>query len=281
MLLRSGGEDEESLLREGGEGGERPPGSGRAVRQESQHQKGLFEEGTGEESEAVLAVRQKVVLDLCCGEGGAGEGYRRAGFRVIGVDIVDHSATYPGFFVKADALEGLRLFGDRVDAVHTSPPCLAWTQGNAANDITVYPNLIAAHRAALRTLRKPWVIENVPRAPLRNPMLLCGTMFGLGATDTDGTVLRLKRHRKFESSIPLSAPRSCDHSGQVPWGGVYGGARSDRDEARNVRRGGYTPEHRVACELLGIDFMSLAGLRKSIPPAYTEWIGGQLMEYLG
>lgn len=225
-------------------------------------------------------MRQKVILDLCCGEGGAGEGYRRAGFKVIGVDVVDQSATYPGFFVKADALEGLRLFSDRVDAVHTSPPCLAWTQGNAANDITVYPNLIAAHRQALRALGLPWVMENVPRAPLRRPTLLCGTMFGLRATDSDGTPLRLKRHRHFESSLPLSAPRLCDHSGQVPWGGVYGGARSDRDEARNVRRGGYTPEQKVAQELLDIDFMTMTGLRKSIPPAYTEWIGRQILEVL-
>jgi len=229
----------------------------------------------------VLGVRQKVILDLCCGEGGAAEGYRRAGFKTIGVDIVDHSATYPGFFVKADALDGLAAFAERVDAVHTSPPCLAWTQGNAANDITVYPNLIAAHRAALRTLRKPWVMENVPRAPLRRAMVLCGTMFGLQAEDDDGTLLRLKRHRHFEASIPLSPPRPCDHTGQVPWGGVYGGARSDRDEARNVRRGGYTPAAKVASRLLDVDFMSMSGLRKSIPPAYTEWIGLQLMEYLG
>ena len=226
-------------------------------------------------------MRQKVMLDLCCGEGGAGEGYRRAGFRLIGVDIVDQAATYPGFFVKADALAGLAAFGARVDAVHTSPPCLAWTQGNAAHDITAYPNLIAAHRAALRALGKPWVIENVPRAPLRAPLLLCGTMFGLRAEDDDGTLLRLRRHRHFESNIALSAPRRCDHSGEIPWGGVYGGARSDRDEARNVRRGGYTPSAAVASRLLDVDFMSMAGLRKSIPPSYTEHIGRQLLEAIG
>lgn len=225
-------------------------------------------------------MRQKVILDLCCGEGGAAEGYRRAGFGVIGVDIVDHSDTYPGFFVQADALAGLGLFADRADAVHTSPPCLAWTQGNAANDVTVYPNLIAAHRAALRALGKPYVIENVPRAPLRDPVVLCGTMFGLRAEDDDGTVLRLKRHRHFESNISLSAPRRCDHSGDIPWGGVYGGARADRDEARNVRRGGYTPSTDVARRLLGIEFMSMTGLRKSIPPCYTEHIGRQILEVL-
>jgi DNA (cytosine-5)-methyltransferase 1 len=225
-------------------------------------------------------VRQKVVLDLCCGEGGAAEGYRRAGFRTIGVDIVDHSATYPGFFVKSDALVALEMFADRVDAVHTSPPCLAWTQGNAANDVSVYPNLIVAHRRALRALRKPWVMENVPRAPLLRPLLLCGTMFGLQAIDDDGTPLRLRRHRHFESSLRLRAPRDCNHDGEMPWGGVYGGARSNRDEARNVRKGGYTPAIGVAQQLLDIDFMSMAGLRKSIPPAYTEWVGSQLMEQL-
>lgn len=225
-------------------------------------------------------MRQKVLLDLCCGEGGAAEGYRRAGFRLIGVDIVDHSHTYPGFFVRSDALTALDLFAHRVDAVHTSPPCLAWTQGNAANDTSVYPNLIRAHRQALRALGKPWVMENVPRAPLRQPLVLCGTMFGLQAVDDDGTPLRLRRHRHFESNLSLRAPRPCDHSGSVPWAGVYGGARSDRDEARNVRRGGYTPSRQVAARLLDIDFMSPGGLRKSVPPAYTEWIGQQLMEQL-
>ena len=224
-------------------------------------------------------MRQKVILDLCCGEGGAGEGYRRAGFKVIGADIVDHADTYPGFFVRSDALTALATFGDRVDAVHTSPPCLAWTQGNAANDTTRYPNLIAAHRAALRGLGKPWVIENVPRAPLRSPLVLCGTMFGLRADDR-GTPLRLRRHRCFESPLPLVAPRPCDHSGEMPWGGVYDGGRRDRDEARNVRRGGYTPRGQVAADLLGIDFMSQAGLDKAIPPAYTEWLGAQLLRYL-
>jgi DNA (cytosine-5)-methyltransferase 1 len=220
------------------------------------------------------------MLDLCCGEGGAGEGYRRAGFKLIGADIVNHADTYPGFFVRSDALTALATFGARADAVHTSPPCLAWTQGNAANDTSVYPNLIAAHRAALKALGKPYVIENVPRAPLRSPTVLCGTMFGLRATDTDGTPLRLRRHRCFESNLRIGAPRPCDHSGDMPWGGVYDGGRRDRDEARNVRRGGYTPDITVASALLDVDFMSMAGLRKSIPPAYTEWVGEQVLRYL-
>lgn len=225
-------------------------------------------------------MRKKVILDLCCGEGGAAEGYRRAGFRVIGADIVDHSDTYPGFFVRSDALKALEVFGARADAVHTSPPCLTWTQGNVANDVSHYPNLLRAHRAALRALGKPYVIENVPRAPLRDPVLLCGTMFGLRATDADGTLLRLKRHRCFESNLTLRAPRSCDHSGDMPWGGVYDGGRRDRDEARNIRRGGYTPRGETAGALLGIDFMSQSGLDKAIPPAYTEWLGKQIMEAL-
>ena len=219
------------------------------------------------------------MLDLCCGEGGAGEGYRRAGFRLIGADLVDHADTYPGFFVRSDALTALETFGSRVDAVHTSPPCLAWTQGNAANDTSRYPNLIAAHRQALRATGKPWVIENVPRAPLRNPLILCGTMFDLKAEDSGTTVL-LRRHRHFESNLRISAPRPCVHPRNAQWAGVYDGGRRDRAEARYVRKGGYTPGTDVQADLLDIHFMSKAGLFKAVPPAYTQWIGEHILRYL-
>lgn len=273
MLLQKPGEAEDSRYCQG------HSRCSRLQRAQGTRQEGRQQESREQTRQTVPAVRKKVILDLCCGEGGAAMGYLRAGFAVIGVDIVDHARTYPGFFVKADALVALEAFLPRVDAVHTSPPCLAWTQGNVANDITGYPNLIAAHRAALRASGRPWVIENVPRAPLHRPLLLCGTMFGLQADDA-GTPLRLRRHRHFESSLTLRPPRPCDHSGSMPWGGVYDGGRRDRDEARNVRRGGYTPRGKVAGDLLGIDFMSQAGLDKAIPPAYTEWIGRQLMEAL-
>jgi DNA (cytosine-5)-methyltransferase 1 len=217
-------------------------------------------------------------LDLCSGQGGAAEGYLRAGFDVIGVDVNDYSEQYPGRFVQGDALDALDRFADIVDAVHTSPPCQRWTHGNVANSVEHHPDLIASHRAALQGLGLPYVIENVPRAPLHDPLILCGSMFDLTAVDLDGTLLHLRRHRHFESSVDLVAPRPCRHPRGVQWAGAYGGARRDKVEARHVRHGGYVPPRPVLDELLGIDFMTEAGLFQSIPPAYTGWIGRQLLQ---
>ena len=45
-----------------------------------------------------------LALDLFCGGGGACEGLQRAGFDVVGVDIVaKHAKHYPGHFVHGDA----------------------------------------------------------------------------------------------------------------------------------------------------------------------------------
>jgi DNA (cytosine-5)-methyltransferase 1 len=222
-------------------------------------------------------VSQPLLLDLCSGQGGAGEGYRRAGFRIIGVDVKDHSDRYPGEFHQMEALEALDRWGPEAQAIHTSPPCQRWTHGNVANSVEHHPDLIAAHRQALIQLGVPWVIENVPRAPLVDPLVLCGTMFGLTTTDTDGVELHLRRHRHFEASHPLVAPGRCIHTRGVQWAGAYGGARRDKTEARLVRHGGYVPAQPVLESLLGIGWMTEPGLFQAIPPAYTEWLGRQLL----
>lgn len=221
------------------------------------------------------------LLDLFCCEGGAGKGYQDAGFDVTGVDIEPRFAKrYPGAFINADALTYLREHGHEYDAISASPPCQGYTI--ATSGITDrgerYPRLIAPVREALGQLDVPWVIENVVGAPLLSPLLLCGTMFGLRATDDDGTVLRLERHRLFESNILIPSPGPCIHDKTIPVGGVYSGGRSDRWEAKHVRRGGYTPAKHVRAELIGADWMTLYGLSQSIPPAYTEWIGRHLMD---
>ena len=149
------------------------------------------------------------LLDLFCGAGGAGEGYRRAGFEVTGVDINPQPKYKAGRFIQADALDYVAQYGWMYDAIHASPPCqshstITKTAGTSGNHIDLIPQT----RFWLQTLGLPYVIENVPgaRKVLRNPVMLCGTMF-------DG--LYVQRHRYFESNVLLFAPCKCDHKLKV------------------------------------------------------------------
>ena len=116
---------------------------------------------------------------------------------------------------------------------------------------------------------------------LITPALLCGRMFGLAATDDDGTPLVMDRHRMFETNWPLMLPEHLTHDPALQVAGSYGGARRDKHEARHVRKGGYVPSVDVQRELLGTPWMSEKGCQLSIPPAYTEFIGRQLLDHLG
>lgn len=222
------------------------------------------------------------LLDLFCCEGGAGVGYHQAGFDVTGVDLEPRFAKrYPFEFTCADAIEYVTEHGREYDAIHASPPCQAYSVATSGSPDAKarHPRLIPQVRDALQATGRPYVIENVvgARKDMHQPLLLCGSMFNLRATDTDGTVLRLERHRLFESNVLLMAPAAHVHDKSTPVGGVYGGGRSNRWEAKHVRRGGYTPpDKHVREELIGADWMTLHGLSQSIPPAYTEWIGRQL-----
>ena len=127
------------------------------------------------------------------------------------------------------------------------------------------------------------MIENVEdaRSELESPVLLCGRMFGLGTVDEDGTPLVLDRHRLFESNLMLLAPPHAKHDRTVQVAGAYGGARRDKHEARLVRKGGYVPKSLdVLRALLGTEWMTEQGCFLSIPPAYTSFIGEQLMSHL-
>lgn len=221
------------------------------------------------------------LLDLFCCEGGASMGYHRAGFDVTGVDLFeDYSQKrYPFPSIKGDALAYLkRCLG--YDVIVASPPCQKYSITNAARQAD-YPDLIGPVRDLLIDTGKPYVIENVVGAPLVNPVELCGCMFDLKATDDDGITLHLQRARLFESNMDISAPRPHNHSEHQWVGGCYGGARRDKYEARYVRKGGYVPPNKkVVEEYMGIDWMTWKGLYQSIPPAYTEHIGRQLIEQL-
>lgn len=234
------------------------------------------------------------ILDLYCCEGGASAGYADAGFKVYGVDK-DLQPRYPFPFHQGDAIDVMRRLraGEAIPFTHpngdvellrledfaaaaASPPCQAYsiTKHSHSNE---HPDLLEPTREGLVELGLPYIIENVPGAPLRQPIMLCGSMFGLRAEDVDGTVLALRRHRLFETSfdIPL-APSPCVHD-STPVGGSYGGGRNKRPEDRDKsRRGGYTPAVSVRAALIGAEWMSQHGLAQAIPPAYTEWLGVQL-----
>jgi DNA (cytosine-5)-methyltransferase 1 len=212
-----------------------------------------------------------LLLDLYCGAGGAAVGYHRAGFDVIGVDIVDQPR-YPFTFVQRDALEFLCIAKlETVSAIHASPPCQAYTtlaKGNNGNTHE-YPDLVAATRDLLMQTGLPYVIENVPPAPLHNPITLCGEMFGLGVI----------RHRKFESSVELDQPAHVKHRGKVA--GWRHGKYYDGPYFAVYGAGGGKGTVAQWQQAMGIDWTDVRlELAEAIPPAYTEYIGSQLLEQL-
>jgi len=213
-----------------------------------------------------------LVLDLFCGAGGMGTGLYRAGFDVLGVDLVEQPR-YPFDFVRADALT-FPLAG--FDAVHASPPCQAYSEATGERCRDRHPRLIEPIRERLVAYGRPAVIENVPRAPLVGP-ILCGTMFGL-VTET----LELRRHRRFEA-IGWEWPvlmAGCAHGQRKRTGGVYGGGGEDRAVAARHSGGGFTPDVATRRELMGMPWATQDELSEAVPPAYGEFVGRRLIEAL-
>jgi len=211
-----------------------------------------------------------------------------AGYDVIAVDNsrARLKRNPAGMTVLCDAFEAIEDMGRDVDLIWAGFPCQDYSAGTRAARAhgipTGHKRLIAAGREVMEATGTPWVIENVEgaRSELREPLLLCGFMFGLVAVDDDGTTLFMQRHRLFESSQPLVAPVH-EHETGVQIAGSYGGARRDKREARHVRHGGYVPSAAVQAELLGIDWMTQQGLYLSIPPAYSRYLGNQLLRCVG
>jgi len=219
------------------------------------------------------------LLDLFCGAGGASMGYYRAGFALYGIDNKPQPH-YPFPFLQMDALEamdrllrgegltfsnGETLYLSDFAAFHASPPCQHYTMmQNIVKRRDAHPDLIAPTRDRLIATGKPYVIENVYKAPLRGHLMLCGTMFGL----------RIIRHRFFECPwMNLTLLPSCNHSDVYdPWHG-----KGNADEFRRA---------------MGIDWMLDVGgghknggsrsgtLSEAIPPAYTEYIGKYLLQVI-
>lgn len=214
------------------------------------------------------------LLDLFAGAGGAGEGYRRAGFHVVSVDIKPQKHN-PHEFYQDDAvavldalLAGHEWNGYHLHdflALHASPPCQEYTALHARHPHKSYPDLIAPMRARLQRAGVPWVMENVPPAPLAYWVQLCGTMFGL----------RVYRHRRFETSWLMWQPAHPQHTAST------GSGRGQRQRKAHYLAGGFVcvtgNVGSYAGDAMGIDWMNGAELSQAIPPAYTQWIGQQLL----
>ncbi len=205
------------------------------------------------------------LLDLFCGAGGAAMGYSRAGFDVVGVDI-NPQPHYPFEIHQADALEYCREHGHEFDAIHASPPCQAFSECTPETHRRNHVDLIDPIRQLMLESGKPFVIENVEmaRVKLINPIMLCGTMFGL----------RIWRHRYFElhpDMFVLTNP--CAHGDRPILVSGQGNKWVDGIRLPNPP----VSEKRVAME---IDWMTGNEITEAIPPTYTEFIGKQLMQYL-
>lgn len=214
-----------------------------------------------------------LLLDLFCGAGGAAMGYHRAGFDVLGVDIEPHP-DYPFPIVIRDAMVVLDIMAwaggsefDDFDVIHASPPCPRYSSATQATGTSEdHPDLVPAVRELLQAIGKPWVIENVVGAPMPDAVMLCGYAHGLAP---------LARHRLFESSVFLMSPGcACDNR---PKPSIFGHSGSWRIDGKNRA----IPKA-VARDLLGVDWMTdRDDIADAIPPAYTEFIGAQLLAHLG
>lgn len=195
------------------------------------------------------------ILDLFSGAGGAARGYQRAGFYVVGVDHKPQPRYVGDEFIQAGAPEYVAAHGGEFDVIHASPPCQAFTSARVIHG-REHPDLLSLTREILKRLTVPWVIENVPGAPMRPDLILCGSSFGQP---------RLKRHRWFEFSfnLPLILLPPCGHAKQLVsvfghGGHIYHGVEDWR-------------------KVMGIDWMTRDELAQAIPPAYTEFIGRYLV----
>lgn len=200
-----------------------------------------------------------LAIDLFCGGGGASKGLADAGYEVVGVDIKPQPS-YPYNFIHMDALD---FPLDGASFVWASPPCQKYTAYlRRPKHVKPAPNLIPAVRKKLKAWGGHWVIENVPGAPLINPVTLCGSMFGLD----------VRRHRCFEASFPI-VPPPCNHKAQTP---RFPQATNRKNLRSTVEVGVWRIPLDVQQKAMGINWLDLKTLSQAIPPAYSNFIVSSL-----
>lgn len=207
------------------------------------------------------------LLDLFCGAGGAAKGYHDAGFTVVGVDI-EPQPRYPYEFHHADAMT---FPLDGFDAIHASPPCQHYSYASNCRPglAAKYPDLVGPVRERLQATGLPYVIENVPGAPLHDPVELCGCHFGLTVM-FGGAKFGLYRPRLFESNFPIPQPGPHRHEHRAF--SVFGHGRPGNRP--DMKGPGYAAAARA---VMGCEWMRRDELDESIPPAFAEYAGLHLM----
>jgi DNA (cytosine-5)-methyltransferase 1 len=217
------------------------------------------------------------LLDLFSGAGGCSVGYARAGFEVVGVDI-SPQPNFPFSFIQADALEALRypsFSWGNFDAIHASPPCQAHVKGMAAVNRALgrdydHADLVETTRDLLEQTGLPYVIENVVGAPLKDPIQLCGSSFGLA----------VRRHRLFETNFPVMALPCAHHLQREAKFWTSTRRKGEEKRATVVQVYGNGGETHLWADAMGIDWMTRPELAEAIPPAYTEHIGHYLLAHI-
>jgi DNA (cytosine-5)-methyltransferase 1 len=215
------------------------------------------------------------LLDLFCGAGGAAVGYARAGFEVVGVDIAPQPH-YPFEFHQGDALDYVADHWREFDMIHASPPCQGYLNLGAVNRALgrtyEHATLITETRRLLISTGLPYIIENVADAAsqMRSPVRVCGT--GLG--------LPIRRHRMFESNVQLEGVACAHHRYTEPryWTGWRPNGEHRLSTVVQVY-GNAGGKHEWPAAM-GIDWMTSSEMTEAIPPAYSEWIGRQLLAAL-
>ena len=205
-------------------------------------------------------------LDLYCCAGGASMGLHQAGFDVVGIDI-EAQPQYPFPFIQADVT---RIDFARFDFVWASPPCQAYCAIQNINTRAPkrdHPRLIEPVRRKLVLSGAAYCIENVIGAPLIEPVVLCGSSFGLG----------VRRHRQFECNFPVERP-DCRHAESERPIAVYGDhPQGSKDKSYRINRARTLAEGQAA---MGIDWMDWRPLTQAIPPAFAEHIGRAAIQHL-
>jgi DNA (cytosine-5)-methyltransferase 1 len=203
------------------------------------------------------------LLDLFCGAGGASWGYMEAGFNVIvGVDIKPQPNYRGNMFYRADAIDFLTTMDmSDFDLIHASPPCQHFTKyRNAVKDITDrYEDLTEPTRWALKQTGIPYVIENVPGAPIHPDLVLCGSMFGLD----------VMRHRWFElGGFSAMGPGGCNHKG---WTRRYKQSTGRKNLRYTIEVGAWNEKLEDQKAAMGVDWpITVRELSEAVPPALHE-----------